>query len=690
MMKTYPLTTPDSGPLAEADCRSGPTQRADDGIGLGIDAGGTYTDAVVYDLGRRELLAKAKALTTYSDFVKGIREALAQLPDALLRRVRVTALSTTLATNSIVEGRGHRVGIIALSPWGWTEEQVGHTPLINVPGAVSITGEVLHPLDEISCRAAVETLVDAEGCEAIVVAGYATVRNPEQANRVREIILEMRDVPVVCSHEVSRRLNGIFGAQTAVANAALLPAIRALIDSVRRALADFGVAGGLMVVKGDGTPVDESVARERPVETILSGPAASVSGARILTGCRDALVIDVGGTTTDCAIVEDGHVAVSKDGARVGSWVMGVDAVEVSTAGLGGDSRLDFTRDRRISVGPMRSIPLCAAADEFSYIKDWLVNFDIERHSGDLDTSALDVLVLGEEPRVRCGPREEQLLHVLRDGPVPAVGAADEMGLPSHILLPLSRLEACGAVKRSALTPTDLLHVQGRFTRWDTEAAELALKAFAAVYGDTPENTLDAAMIAFTRGLFEQIVRREVSAESPKLCELPADWSFLMDKAFADSGAGLGVKLSLRRPIVAVGAPAGAFVPDVARHLAADVVIPEHADVANAIGAIGSEVTVREEVLIKPGQRSGYVLHGSQERAEYVELERATQEAVELSRQRALGRAVEAGAAAPQVRVVTKDLCGSASEGGSVFLERRIIAIATGGAFGNRRTYTCP
>lgn len=641
-------------------------------------------------MGRRELLAKAKALTTYADFVTGIRAALAQLPDQLLRRVEVTALSTTLATNSIVEGRGHNVGIIALSPWGWTEEQVGHAPIVNVPGAVSITGEVLHPLDEDSCRAAVEALVDVEGCEAIVVAGYATVRNPVQANRVRAIVAEMRDVPVVCSHEVSCRLNGISGAQTAVANAGLLPAIRALIESAHRALSDFGVAGRLMVVKGDGTPVDEVVARERPVETILSGPAASVSGARILTGCHDALVVDIGGTTTDCAIVEDGHVAVSEDGARVGSWVMSVDAVQVSTAGLGGDSRLDFTRERRVSVGPTRSIPLCALAQEFAYVKDWLANFDIGRHRGDLDACALDVLVLGETSRIRVGPREEQLLDILRRGPVPAMQAADELGLPSHILLPLSRLEACGAIKRSALTPTDLLHVSGRFTRWDTEAAGLALEVFAGIYGDTPENTLKAAMDAFARGLFEQIVRREVSAESHRLRELPADWAFLIDKAFADNGKGLRVKLSLRRPLVAVGAPAQAFAPVVAEHLAAEVVIPEHADVANAIGAIGSEITVREEVLIKPGQRCGYVLHGSQERVEYAELGRATQEAVEMSRRRALGRAVEAGAAAPKVEVATKDLCGSASGGGSVFLERRVIAIATGGAFGNGGADTCP
>ena len=113
------------------------------GIGLGIDAGGTYTDAVIYDLGEKRLLAKSKALTTYHNLVEGIRNALSQLPTAQLSAVQVTSLSTTLATNSIVEGRGHKVGLIALSPWGWTSEQVGHETIINVPGSVSITGDVI-------------------------------------------------------------------------------------------------------------------------------------------------------------------------------------------------------------------------------------------------------------------------------------------------------------------------------------------------------------------------------------------------------------------------------------------------------------------------------------------------------------------------------------------------------------------
>lgn len=648
------------------------------GLGLGIDAGGTYTDAVIYDLGEKRLLAKAKSLTTYHDLLVGIRGALNQLPADLLSQVHVTSLSTTLATNSIVEGRGHKVGLIALTPWGWTEEQIGHGPLVNVPGSVSITGDIIEPLDEDAARKAAKYLVEQEKCAAVVVAGYATVRNPEQANRVREIIQESYDVPVMCSHEVSRRLNGIHGAQTAIANGSLLPIVRDLIDAVHRALADYNVPGKLMVVKGDGTPVDESVARARPVETILSGPAASVSGARIISGLDNAMVLDIGGTTTDCAIIEDGNVAVSEEGARVGSWVMSIDAAEISTAGLGGDSRIDFTRDRAICVGPTRNIPLSYLAAEYKTVEDWLNRFEGRRHKGDPDASALDILVLGGSSAIVPTQRESVLLNLLSDGPMPALEVARRMDVPSPVLLPTSRLESCGMIKRSALTPTDLLHVTGRFVRWNRSAAELALNAFAHIYGRVPEEVLELALTAVTRKLFEEIVRREVAWENRKLYDLPEEWKFLLDKAFCDSGSGLSVSFALSRPIVAIGAPAEALVPPVAQHLNANIVVPEHADVANAIGAIASDIRVREEIIIRPGQFSNYTLHGAEERMEFTELDKATLKAAEIAKERARRRAIQAGAISPGVKVTRSDSVGSASDGGRVFLERRVIAVATG------------
>ncbi len=652
------------------------------GIGLGIDAGGTYTDAVVYDLAKRKRLAKAKALTTHHNLLEGIRNVLAQLPKKMLDKVQVTALSTTLATNSVVEGRGCKVGVIAISPWDWTEAQIGHSPLLNVKGAVSIAGEVIEELDEAEVREAFKRLVEDEKCEAVVIGGYAHVRNPSLARQAAKIGRECYDIPVVCSHEISHKINAIHAAQTAIANAKLIPVIRELLHGVRTALEEFGVAGRLLVVKGDGTPVDESVARERPVETILSGPAASVAGAKILTGLDDALVIDVGGTTTDCAIIENGHVSVSPEGARIGNWVMSVDAVEIRTVGLGGDSRIDFTRDRKVTVGPVRNLPFAYAAHEHPAVLEHLKKFNPQRYKGEQDASALDVLVLNRLFDAKLTPMEEKLLELLASGPISSTRAALMLGLASHILLPVASLESKGLIRRCALTPTDLLHVTGKFTRWSVEASKLALDAFAVMFGQSPEEVLDAAMTAVTRRLFEELVMRELTWENRRIADDVSLSDVFMNKAFQDDGGALQVKFALRRPVVAIGAPAEALVPSVSERVEVQIVVPEDADVANAVGAIGSEITVREEALIRPGYTSNYVVHSPEGFFEFNSLERATDKSLELARSRAMASAMAAGAKNPGVKVSRQDRLGSATGGSKVFLERKVTAVATGSPFG--------
>ncbi len=649
------------------------------GLGLGLDAGGTYTDAVIYDFSTGEVLAKSKALTTYHDLVKGIRGALAGLPDELLRQVQLTALSTTLATNAIVEDRGYKVGLLVLAPWQSFLEQIGHSPARWVPGHVTITGEVGRELDEEACRKAIGELLN-EGCAALVIAAYGAVRNPSQVLRVRELAAELTDVPILCSHELTRRLNAVNAAHTAIANARLMPVLAELLDSVHRALVDFEVSGRLLVVKGDGTPVAESVARARPIETLLSGPAASVSGARLLTGLEKALVVDIGGTTTDCAVLEGGRVAISARGARVGKRTFSLDVVEVVTTGLGGDSRLDFDRERKITVGPRRNVPLCCLAAESERVKHFLETFDYERFAGWTSAAPLDVLVRGSRPRLKPTGSEARLLSLLEQGPISALEAAERLGLDSPILLPLRRLEAQGAVKRGALTPTDLLHVQGVFTRWDKEAAGLALEAFSAMFGRSPEETLKIGLEAVHKRLFEVVLQRAVSHEAPQLSSLPEDWRFLLDKAFAGRGAGLQVQLKLDRPVVALGAPAEALASPLAEALGQEIIVPDHAEVANAVGAIGTEIVVSEELLIRPALKSGYLLHGREECMEFEELETATQEALQRARARALEGALKAGAYAPSLRVVRFDRTSTLADGSRLWLERRVVAVASGPA----------
>ena len=130
-------------------------------------------------------------------------------------------------------------------------------------------------------------------------------------------------------------------------------------------LADEAIDAPLMIVKGDGSLMKAEIALEYPVETILSGPAASVVGAGFLTGLEDFVVSDMGGTTTDIAVVSGGRPVISDEGALVGAWRTMVEAVDVRTSGLGGDSEVCFDRQLRLRVGPRKAMPLSLMAHSF-------------------------------------------------------------------------------------------------------------------------------------------------------------------------------------------------------------------------------------------------------------------------------------------------------------------------------------
>ncbi|MEM7523711.1 MAG: hydantoinase/oxoprolinase family protein, partial [Pseudomonadota bacterium] len=294
---------------------------------LGVDTGGTFTDAVLFDEASGAVLAKAKALTTHRDLAIGVGGAV----DAVLAQtttpaeeIALASLSTTLATNALVEGHGDAAGLVLI---GFSErdlaraglgEALGRDPAILIPGGHLSNGSEAAPLDLDALRAG---LADARDKVAgFAVAGVFAVRNPTHETVVRDIVAKETGLPVTCSHELSAKLGGPKRALTTLLNARLVGMIHRLIGALEGLLTARGVSAPVMVVKGDGALMAASVARARPIETILSGPAASVLGAAHLTGLDRAVVSDIGGTTTDIAILDAGRPRNDAEGARVGGW----------------------------------------------------------------------------------------------------------------------------------------------------------------------------------------------------------------------------------------------------------------------------------------------------------------------------------------------------------------------------------
>ena len=317
---------------------------------LGIDTGGTFTDAVLYDPtkgGAAGVIAKAKSLTTRYDLAIGISGAIGGLFEGEtfdVGRIGFVSLSTTLATNALVEGQGTPAALVMI---GFTDSDLQRGGLGQALGQSAVVfcqgGHDGHGRAKPLNLSTLELFLDSPAGQAahgFAVASVFAVRNPAHEIAARDLIIAKTGKPVTLSHELSARLNGPKRALTTLLNARLIPMISGLIAAVERTLASRNINAPLMVVRGDGSLVTAAFARERPVETILSGPAASVLGARAMTGLKRAMVSDIGGTTTDVAVLEDGLPRIDPDGAMVGGHRTMVEAVAMRTFGLGGIQRL--------------------------------------------------------------------------------------------------------------------------------------------------------------------------------------------------------------------------------------------------------------------------------------------------------------------------------------------------------------
>lgn len=657
------------------------------GIGLGIDAGGTYTDVVIYDFTSKKVLAKAKSPTTYSDLLIGINKAISMLPSDLLKLVKVSSLSTTLATNSIVEGRGYKVGLISYSPFDWFDDSINHSPSVKVKGAVNISGEIIDEIDKEEVIAATKKLVFEDACSAIAIGGYGSIRNPKLSQEIKKLVKSVcPDISIVCSHELSQRLNAINSVRTAIANARLIPVIQNLVIAVKKALISFGIFSKLVIVKGDGTCVNTDFALERPVETIMSGPAASVSGAKILTQAANAIVIDVGGTTTDTAVIRNGYVEVSDEGAIVGDWTIHIDSAKISTTGLGGDSRIDFNRDRVITLGPMRNLPLCFCVSSYPFLGDRLKEIASQKLQGAYDASGLDILVYDNNINnvFLLNENEARLVELLKsEGAMFARDAYQRLGLASMELLHIPKLETMGVLKRSALTPTDILHINGKFNTWNGEASELGLNIFSRLYGESEKYIIERVEQTINKRLLKEILKRQLNDEGLYIKnDVSKEMDFFLDKIVRKDFSGIGFKLTVDSPIIAIGAPAREMFESFDDYISTTVIIPEHADVANAVGAVSGEIVIKETVTIRHGLSSNYVVFSNEERFEDTSFEVATQKAVMLAKANAIKKADLAGAINPSMIISVKDHVAKGADGSVLFIERFVYSKITANAVG--------
>ncbi|MEW6440538.1 MAG: hydantoinase/oxoprolinase family protein [bacterium] len=659
---------------------------------LGIDTGGTYTDAVLLDEGQG-VLAAAKALTTKHDLSVGIHEALQAVLPSRPAEIGMVSLSTTLATNAVVEGQGSPVCLLLPGYEADTlrgieiDRIVPRERIVFLRGGHTVTGEELAPLDIEAARAAV--LRFAPLVSAFAVSGFFGVRNATHELRVRQLVRDLTGLPVTCGHELTTHLHAPRRALTVAMNARLIPLLAELIQTVRGMLRTQGIHAPLMVVRGDGSLMDAEMALERPVETILSGPAASVVGSCFLTEADDAFVIDMGGTTTDIAAVRRGRPVVNEKGVRVGDWHIMVEAVDVRTTGLGGDSEVFFDRDGALTVGPRRVIPLSLLADHDRSVLEVLraqavlpPDGGTLSCGGDPGRFVLRQRAPGGGPRTLT-PGQQEVWDLIGAGPAALSELFARVKTPARYRRCLDELLAQGLVAMSAFTPTDAVHVLGLYRPWCAEAAELGAALRAGQLGETPEG--------FSRRVVRQVelqagraiiasVLAEEGLEAADRRGGPAQR--MIDRALgADAGGLFALALSLQRPLVAIGAPVSTYLPSVAARIGAALRVPGHAAVANAIGTVAGGVAQTVRILVRPADKDrAYQVYLPSGTRTFDRPEEAVACAQGEAEAMARDLALRAGAGAPKVKVERKDFMTRGADGGmeEIYLETEVIARAAG------------
>ncbi|ABK15179.1 MAG: hydantoinase/oxoprolinase family protein [Methanothrix sp.] len=505
---------------------------------VGIDVGGTTTNAALVD--GNKVVKTAIGPTDHQEILGSLLRTMDRLIEGVdVERIERVVLSTTLITNLIAEGKADKVGLVLIPGPGVNPRDYRfRTEPVILDGAIDYRGREIAPLRDDQIRAAAQSLAD-QGYRKVAVVGKFCQRNHEHETHVREIFSKVAPaIEVEMGHRVSGQLNFPRRAATTMLTLATRDHYRRFAEQAERAMRDRGIRAPIYILKADGgtLPLDKSL--DKPVETIFSGPAASVMGVMALTPKgQTSVVVDIGGTTTDLALILSGKPLLSSKGAKIEDMLTHVRAFAVRSIGIGGDSVVRVS-DGKITVGPDRAGPAFALG--------------------------------GPEP-----------------------------------------------------TPTDALMVLGHTNLGDVALARKGIGIIAKILRCSTE---DAA-----RMIVDTVVERIVDTVNMMFLEWEQEPAYRIWELLQRTKA---------RPqnVVGVGGASPPLVPLVAKRLNANAIIPEHAPVANAIGAavarptmtlslrIDTErgmYTVEEDGTLGEAKGRNLSLEGAQEMARRLLRERA-------------------------------------------------------------------
>ena len=453
---------------------------------LGIDAGGTHTDAALLVCPATaepantatapvaRLLGCAKVRTRHNDLPRSVREVLAELrkaaPQFDFGRITRVTLGATLAVNALVQGRADSVGLAVSAGPGLDPRRftLGRHVCV-VPGGLDHRGVEVSPLRADVLREAAAQWQD-EGVAAVACVSKFSPRNAAHEQSMAEAVRKAApQMPLTEGHRLSGRLNFPRRLATAYFNAAVGRLHGEFLDAVEVALADAGICAQVRLLKANGGAVPLELSRREPVQSILSGPAASVMGVLALCHGSDAmrqgcsLLLDMGGTTTDMALFVDGSPVVDRDGMRLEGRRTLVRALATVSIGVGGDSLITVgealgatASARAVKVGPLREGSAMAFGgaqptllDALNVLNAFAENvIDTDAVAGDVAASESGIAALA----VLHGLSAMELARLAVDDALQQVAAAAQTLTESVNARPIYTLAALKALREARPT----------------------------------------------------------------------------------------------------------------------------------------------------------------------------------------------------------------------------------------------
>lgn len=638
-----------------------------DRLAIGIDTGGTCTDGVLLQYKTRKILRTAKTLTTKSDLKLGVIKAIDMLDIESPEKVKLVGISSTLATNSIAVGSARKVGLLLIGydkklidDFG-LKEKLSTEVIEYFEGGHNSQGDEKAPLDEEGLKRWLAE--NHQKIDAIAISSYFSPLNSDHEDRAFEIVQEMCDLPVVMGHQLSTHIDSIKRAATASLNASLVSVMHDFINAVQESLRSHNITAPLMIVRGDGTLMPCSEAIQKPVETVLSGPAASAIGGDFITRQHSSLVIDIGSTTTDMALVDNGRVVVSQDGARVGNTRTSVEAACIRTVCVGCDSIVEIDKYGKITVGPEKVVPLSQFAARFDRVRTELLGTK-NRPQTTWKVTDFEYWNLYKNDDIHVGEslseRGKRVVELLADGPRSVTYLIDNSDVYHATQLDREQLTRQGVIEVSSVTPTDILHAKEDLEIWDDEVAHQVIKCFARIHEKKSHSFIEDTLSYIIRLIAEEamifMASQDIS-ESKMPERVKGKWGkWLLHELFTDTSRYLSVSIDSRFPITGTGAPAEFFIQHVAKIFSAPFVLPQHYEVANAIGAVsGSIMEVRDARIFEQikNETHAFIVQQGEEHLSFEDYEEACDYAEELCRKKALYSVTEAGATDPFVEIKT-------------------------------------